>query len=260
MRGESKMKLISIIPARYQSSRFFGKPLALINGKPMIQWVYESVSKVEKINDVYVATDDQRIFDRVVAFGGKVIMTSDKHTCGSDRLAECAEILKLNDEDIILNIQGDEPLIKEEMIEDLISTFNEPDVYMGTLKKKIEVLEEINNPNVVKVITTNNGYAMIFSRYALPYNRDGKESVTYFKHVGAYGYKKWFLIEYSKMPKLLLETVESLEQLRVLENGYKIKVIETKFQSIGVDMPEQIAQVESQMKQEGIVKNRYLSV
>lgn len=246
------MKIISIIPSRYQSSRFPGKPLASIHGKPMIQWVYENVSKCKKLDEVYVATDDKRIFDCVTDFGGKAIMTSNKHTCGSDRLAECAEVLMLDDADIILNIQGDEPLIKVEMIEDLISAFDSDDVYMGTLKKLIENDDEITNPNVVKLITDIKGFALTFSRCPIPYNRDGKDNVRYYKHIGAYGYKKWFLMKYSNMPKTFLEETESLEQLRVLENGYKIKVVETLYQSIGVDTPEQISQVEAQMNEEGI--------
>lgn len=252
------MKTVSIIPARYQSTRFPGKPLALINKKPMIQWVYENVSKASCIDEVYVATDDQRIYDVVKLFGGNVIITSNQHTCGSDRLAECAQILNIDDEDIILNIQGDEPLIKEIMIEDLMSTFSSKDVYMGTLKKRIEDYKEITNPNVVKVITDLDNYALIFSRSIIPYNRDRWNDVAFYKHIGVYGYKKWFLLKYSRMKKSFLERCESLEQLRVLENGYRIKVAETKLQSIGVDTPEQIAQVEEQIRKEllnGIILN-----
>ncbi len=238
------MKLTAIIPSRYGSSRFPGKPLALISGKPMIQWVYENVKKVSSISDVYVATDDQRIFDTVVDFGGKALMTSVEHTCGTDRLAECADILKLGDEDIVLNIQGDEPLIKPEMILDLISTFDDESVYMGTLKKKIEEENEIINPNVVKVITDVNNDAIYFSRYTIPYERDGVRRIHY-KHVGTYGYKVWFLKKYSNMPKTELEISESLEQLRVIENGFKIRVKETQWQTIGVDTPEQIQLVEN---------------
>lgn len=245
------MKTIAIIPSRYDSSRFPGKPLALIFGKPMIQWVYENVSKAEFLDAVYVATDDKRIFDCVEAFGGRALMTASTHTCGTDRLAECAEILKLEDEDIVLNIQGDEPLIKAEMVWDLYSCFDQDDVYMGTLKKKIAVDEELNNPNVVKVINDKNDYAIYFSRYCLPYERDGKKA-THYKHIGAYGYKTWFLKKYSKMAKTPLEILESLEQLRVLENGYKIRVKETNFQTVGVDTPEQIAQVEEELRKAGL--------
>ena len=239
-------KYVVIIPSRYGSSRFPGKPLAQINGKPMIQWVYENVSKVEAVSDVYVATDDKRIYDAVTSFKGKALMTSDKHTCGTDRLAECVEILNLDADDIVLNIQGDEPLIRKEMVEDLISCFDSSDIYMGTLKKKIETEEEFNNPNVVKVITDVNDYAIYFSRYCLPYERDGKKT-DHFKHIGAYGYTAKFLLQYSKMAKTELEITESLEQLRVIENGLKIRVKETMYQTVGVDTPEQIKQVEALM-------------
>jgi len=218
--------------------------LATIGGKPMIQWVYENVKRVSCLKDVYVATDDQRIFDVVFGFEGKVLMTSAGHTCGTDRLAECADILNLDSDDIVLNIQGDEPLIRPEMVLDLISIFDDDSVYMGTLKKKIEDESEITNPNVVKVISDINGDAIYFSRYSIPYERDGKHR-THFKHVGTYGYKVWFLKKYSKMLKTELELAESLEQLRVIENGLKIRVKETDWQTIGVDTPEQIALVEN---------------
>lgn len=237
------MKILAIIPSRYGSSRFPGKPLALIAGKPMIQWVYENVSKVSNLDDVYVATDDQRIYDAVGSFGGKVLMTASTHTCGTDRLAECADILNLADDDIVLNIQGDEPLIRPEMIQDLVSTFDDKEVYMSTLKKKIEVEEEVLNPNVVKVINDVNGDAIYFSRYSIPYERDGVHR-THFKHVGTYGYKVWFLKKYSSLPKTELELSESLEQLRVIENGYNIRVQETSWQTVGVDTPDQIQLVE----------------
>lgn len=240
-------KIIAIIPSRYGSSRFSGKPLALIKNKPMIRWVYENVKKASAVSEVYVATDDRRIFDAVLQFGGKALMTSDKHTCGTDRLAECVGILSLSEEDIVLNIQGDEPLIRPEMITDLISCFDSSEVYMGTLKKKIEAEEELDDPNVVKVITDVNNYAIYFSRRCLPYERDGK-SAEHYKHIGAYGYTAKFLTEYSKMPRTPLELAESLEQLRVIENGLKIKVRETQYQSIGVDTPEQLARAEKFME------------
>ena len=244
------MKTIAIIPSRYGSTRFPGKPLALIKGKPMIQWVVENVKKTEKVDDVYVATDDKRIFDCVNSFGGKALMTSDKHTCGTDRLAECAEILKLDDEDIILNIQGDEPTFRKEMVEDLISIFDDEDVYFGTLKVEIRNDEELNNPNCVKVINDLKGDAIYFSRFTIPYVRDekNKDIVKHYKHIGAYGYKKWFLMKYSKMEKSGLEISESLEQLRAIENGYKIRVKETKYETVGVDTPDQIYLAEEFME------------
>lgn len=241
------MGYFAIIPSRYASSRFPGKPLSLISGKPMIQWVYENVSKVLTLDAVYVATDDQRIFDCVESFGGMAIMTSANHSCGTDRLAECADILKLNDEDIVLNIQGDEPLIRPEMVSNLLSAFESEEVYMSTLKKVIENEEELTNPNVVKVITDIHEYAIYFSRFTLPYEREGVRRVHY-KHIGTYGYKTWFLKKYSKMPKTELELSESLEQLRVIENGFKIRVKETQWQTIGVDTPEQIQLVENELK------------
>lgn len=244
------MKTIAIIPSRYGSTRFPGKPLALIKGKPMIEWVVENVKKTNKVDDVYVATDDSRIFDVVNNFGGKAIMTSDKHTCGTDRLAECAEILKLDDEDIILNIQGDEPTFRSEMVEDLISIFDDENVYFGTLKVEIKNNEELNNPNCVKVINDLKGDAIYFSRYTIPYVRDEKNIglVKHYKHIGAYGYKKWFLMKYSKMEKSSLEISESLEQLRAIENGYKIRVKETKYETVGVDTPDQIYLAEEFME------------
>lgn len=241
------MKTIAIIPSRFGSSRFPGKPLALILGKPMIQWVYENVSKVSFLDAVYVATDDERILNCVKSFGGKALMTASTHACGTDRIAECADLLKLDDNDLVLNIQGDEPLIKQEMIQDLFSCFDDTSVYMGTLKKLIETEDELNNPNVVKVISDINSNAIYFSRFCLPFERDNNRTKHY-KHIGAYGYKTWFLKQYSKMAKTPLEKSESLEQLRVIENGYKICVKETAYQTIGVDTPEQITQVEIELK------------
>lgn len=241
------MKTIVIIPSRYGSSRFPGKPLALICGKPMIQHVYENVAVTYGIAEVYVATDDKRIYDSVVGFGGKALMTSPHHTCGTDRLAECVDILKLDDNDIVLNIQGDEPLINSEMVHNLMSCFDDGQVYMGTLKKEIVVAEELDNPNVVKVITDTHDDAIYFSRYCLPYNRDGRE-VKHYKHVGAYGYKTYFLKKFSKMEKTNLELSESLEQLRVIEHGLKIRVKETHVQTVGIDTPEQLQMVEEIIK------------
>ena len=242
------MKKIAIIPSRYGSSRFPGKPLALIKGKPMIEWVVKNISKCKDIDDIYVATDDQKIFDVCESLDIKAIMTSDKHLTGTDRIGEVARKVEA---DLIVNIQGDEPLIKAEMVQDLYSCFDSEEVYMGTLKKKIEVEEELDNPNVVKVINDVNDYAIYFSRFCLPFERDGKKT-THFKHIGAYGYKVWFLKQYSKMAKTPLEISESLEQLRVLENGYKIRVKETKHQTVGVDTPEQVKQVEEELRKAGL--------
>ena len=244
--------IVAVIPARYQSSRFPGKPLARINGKPMIQWVYERVSDVQEISQVYVATDDKRIMECVQGFNGNVIMTSSKHESGSDRIAECAEVLKLNHDDIVLNIQGDEPLIQETMIRELISTISGIDVYMGTLKERITNEDDIVNPNIVKVITDINDNAVYFSRHPIPYNRNGLKNLVYYRHVGVYAYRVFFLKKYTRLPKSFLETAESLEQLRVLENGYTIKVKETDCSSIGVDTAEQLKLVEEMIKKDYI--------
>lgn len=241
------MKIVAIVPARYSSSRFPGKPLAQIIDKPMIQWVYERLSGIEILDQIIVATDNELILDTVTNFGGEAMMTSKNHTCGTDRLAECAEKLMLDDSDIILNIQGDEPLIQKGMILDLVSIFDSKDVVMGTLKKRIERAGEISNPNVVKVITDRYDNAICFSRYPLPYERNG--SAVHYKHIGVYGYRKDFLLRFSRLEKTPLELAESLEQLRALENGFHIRVKETVFQTVGVDTPEQIEEVENLLRQ-----------
>lgn len=245
------MKTIAIIPSRYGSSRFPGKPLAGIAGKPMIQWVYENVSAAEGLDAVYVATDDERIFNCVQSFGGRALMTSVKHTCGTDRLAECADFLELADEDIVLNIQGDEPLIQPQMIRDLCDIFEDKSVDMGTLSKRIELEEELDDPSVVKVVSDVKGDALYFSRYCIPYERDGRKTAHY-KHIGVYGYKVSFLKKLSAMPKTELELSESLEQLRAMESGYRIRVKETIFDSIGVDTPEHIKMVEDELARRGV--------
>lgn len=236
-------KIIAVIPARYQSSRFPGKPLAKIAGKMMIEWVYEKVKKVSQIEDVLIATDDIRIFDAVTAFGGKAVMTGEC-SCGTERVYEAVDNIAC---DVVLNVQGDEPLIKKEMIEELIVSFADKEVCMATLKKKITLQDDINNPNIVKVVTDKNNNALYFSRYPIPYNRDGVDTI-YYKHIGIYGYTKDFLELYVRMPKTELEKCENLEQLRVLENGFDIRVRETLYESIGVDLPEHIEQVERVLK------------
>jgi|GEM_PF-53923 len=243
-----KKKIVAIIPARFQSSRFPGKPLAEINKKSMIQWVYEKVMAVDEINEVYVATDDRKIYDAVSSFGGKAIMTEECE-CGTDRVYQASKEIEC---DIILNIQGDEPMIKVEMIRDLIHAFDDKNISMATLKKKINEQEEIENPNTVKVITNMNNDAIYFSRCTLPYNRDEIDEIEYYKHIGVYGYTKSGLQKFVSLPSSQLEKLEKLEQLRAIENGIPIRVVETKYQSIGVDLPEHIALIEAEMKKEGL--------
>lgn len=236
------MRFVAVLPARYGSSRFPGKPLALICGKPMIQRVYETVSSIELINACYVATDDERIYDKVISFGGNAILTG-QFSCGTDRVEwACKDI----DCDVVINVQGDEPLIKKEMIELVASAFDDPSVQMATLKKLILNPDEVNNSNVVKVITDCNDNAIYFSRFPLPFVRDKEKQneIKHYKHIGIYAYKKDFLRKYVTLPKSSLEQAESLEQLRALENGLKIRVLETEFETIGVDTPEQIHQIE----------------
>lgn len=241
-----KNKIIAVIPSRYQSSRFPGKPLAMISGQTMIHRVYDRVSDIEMISDVIVATDDSRIYDEVVSFGGKVVMTGECK-CGTDRVYQ---VVRDIDCDVVLNIQGDEPLIKKEMIESLINAFKDESVKMATLRKELIDESDINNPNIAKVVVDNNNDALIFSRSTVPYNRDAYEGIKYYKHIGVYGYTKDFLKTFVGLPQGMLELSESLEQLRALEAGYKIKVIETEYDSIGVDLPEHIAKIEKELENE----------
>lgn len=237
-------KIIAVIPSRYQSSRFPGKPLALINRKPMIQWVYESVNSVNNISETCVATDDERIYSMVSQFGGKVIMTG-KCCCGTERVYEAIKDYPCN---IVINVQGDEPLIKSEMIDELIDVFEDDKVDMATLCKEIVTIEDVNNPNIVKVVRDSDDNALYFSRHPIPFNRDGRSDIKYFKHIGIYGYKKEFLKKYIQTPKTPLELAESLEQLRALEIGCKIKVRETIYDSIGVDVPDDILKIEKEIR------------
>lgn len=243
---KKKKKIVAIIPSRYQSSRFPGKPLAIILGKPMIQWVYERVLQVKEITSVYVATDSQEIYDAVTNFGGNAILTGECK-CGTDRVYQASKNM---DADIILNIQGDEPLIKKEMIESIIAEFSQPEVNMVTLKKRITNLDDVSKSNVVKVITDIHNDAIYFSRSPIPFDRDGNEESEYYKHIGIYGYTKDFLNTFVNLKRSKLECMENLEQLRAIENGYKIRVVETQYDSVGVDLPEHIALVEEAMKKE----------
>ena len=235
------MKILGVIPARYQSSRFPGKPLADILGKPMIWWVYQQCLKVPELDEVYVATDDERIFNTCTQLGIRVIMTSDQHRSGTDRLGEVASRIEA---DVYINIQGDEPLIEPQMIRDLIGIFADSSVYYGSLRKQITDEAEIQASSTVKVVVDKNEDALYFSRSVIPSNvKDGK-LVRIYRHVGIYAYKRDFLMTFIQLPPSELETVEGLEQLRALENGYKLRVHETQFDSIGVDLPEHIALVE----------------
>ena len=238
-------KIIGVIPARYASTRFPGKPLAMIKGKSMIQRVYKNVKEVKELADVYVATDDMRIYDAVTAFGGKCIMTSDCN-CGTERVWLAAQGI---DCDIVINIQGDEPLLGAAMIRDLLTAFEDETVEMATLKKPINTEQELDDPNAVKVVTDENDDAIYFSRHCIPYNLNKIPDVTWYKHIGLYGYKKEFLQLFTTWPVGFLESCESLEQLRVLEHGHKIRVVKTIYDSVGVDIPEHIHIIEKALEE-----------
>jgi len=244
--------VICIIPARYKSSRFEGKPLADICGKPMIQHVYEKAAGIGMVSHVAVATDDKRIFDGVEKFGGNVVMTSEHHLSGTDRIAEAAENLGLNDEDIVVNIQGDQPLFVPSQIEEVARPLlDDPLVNFCTLIYEIKREEEIHHPNAVKVVFDRDHYAIYFSRATVPYDRDGREAVPYYKHHGIYSYRKSFLDIFTNLEVGYLEETEALEQLRALENGYRIKVVETLHDSVEVDTPEELERVRAIIAGEG---------
>lgn len=243
------MKFLGVIPSRYASTRLEGKPLKDICGHTMIEWVYKR-TKLSNLDEVVVATDDERIYKAVERFGGKAILTSKEHENGTSRIAEVCT--KYEDYDVIVNVQGDEPLIEPEMINSIINSFKEDDtISMSTLKYKIDTMEEIENPNYVKVITDKKGYALYFSRSVIPYPRK-LDIQNYYKHVGIYGYKRDFVVEYAKMEPTPLELSESLEQLRALENGYRIKVMETPYKIIGVDTQEELEKVREYIKENGL--------
>lgn len=234
------MKFACVIPARYASTRLPGKPLADIAGKPMIQRVYEQVSKAKKPALVVVATDDQRVFDKVESFGGMALMTQPNHPTGTDRLAEVAS--HYQDIDVIINVQGDEPLIDADVIDQLADLFLEDaDLQMATVGSPL-LEEEYDEPSAVKVICNKRGDAMYFSRSLIPYPRHAFINPP-MKHVGIYAYRRQFLLDYAKMDPTPAEETESLEQLRALENGYAIRVIKTDKRFVGVDTPEDLERV-----------------
>jgi 3-deoxy-manno-octulosonate cytidylyltransferase (CMP-KDO synthetase) len=230
-------KIVAFIPARFPSTRFPGKPLAPISGKPMIQHVYERAQACPDLDETYVATDDQRIYACVEGFGGRAIMTAEDHRSGTDRIAEAAERLNVGPRAIVVNIQGDQPLNKDRTIP------------MSTLMYEIKEDKEIQDPNNVKVVVDTNGYALYFSRLPIPFVRDKGSAPHYYKHIGIYAYRNEFLLIFTKLPYGRLEEIEKLEQLRALEHGFKIKVIETPFDSTEVDVPEDIIEVERQLAQ-----------
>ena len=244
-----RMKALCIIPARYASTRLPGKPLRDIAGKPMIVRVYERAVQAKRVQDVVVATDDERIRTAVEEHGGRAVMTRTDHATGTDRLAEVAE--KMTDYDLIINVQGDEPLIDPTVIDALVEPFlADARLSMATAKTLLTDEEEIANPNNVKVITDLAGNALYFSRARIPYARN--EGANVYKHIGIYAYRRDFLLSYARMAQTPLERSESLEQLRALENGHRIHVIETDAVFIGVDTEEDLTAVNEEYIRRGI--------
>ena len=251
-------KILAVIPARWASTRFPGKPLALIQGKPMIQWVAEQAEKARLVSEVVVATDDMRISNAVNKFGGRAIMTSTEHSTGTDRVAEVAETIECG---IVVNVQGDEPLIPPENIDLVIRPLlDSSELLVSTLMTPLRDLKEMFNPDICKVVADENGRALYFTRAPVPYNREawsdgghetdqnGTTSSIYgFKHIGLYAYTKSFLLQFSRLKASRLENLEKLEQLRILENGYSIRVTETERNSVGVDRLEDLNTIEQSL-------------
>ena len=244
------MTFTAIIPARYASTRFPGKPLAVLGGKTVIQRVYEQVKSV--LSDVYVATDDERIISCVESFGGKAVMTRKDHQSGTDRIQEAVE-KTATQADVIINVQGDEPFIQPSQIQTLMQLFDDPSTQIGTLGKLFESIEAVDNPNSPKIVTDMKGFALYFSRSVIPYIR-GKERQDWFseypflKHLGVYAYRREVLSEVTKLPQSSLEKAESLEQLRWLQNGYRIRVGMTDVETVGIDTPEDLQRAEEFLK------------
>ncbi len=243
-------KAVGIIPARYGSTRFPGKPLADICGKPMVMRVYERARAAASLDQVVVATDDRRIHETVLAHGGQSIMTSPDHATGTDRLAEAAAALAA---DLVVNIQGDEPLLDPAMIDQLVTAMRDrPDVPMATLRRPIEAEEDLRNPNMVKVVADRQGFALYFSRSMIPYPRY-RDFQQCFVHIGIYGFRRAFLLGYAQLPIGALEKCEALEQLRALENGFRLLVLDYQgaFQSLSVDVPEDLEAVRAAFQAQG---------
>ena len=241
VRSSVPRKILGVIPARFASTRFPGKVLAQIAAKTMLQHVYERASLCTYLTSVMIATDDDRVYTVARGFGARVRMTRSDHLSGTDRAAEVASA---EDAEIVVNIQGDEPLISPAAIDAaILPLVHQPELVMATLKKRIEDRREITDPNVVKVVTNRSGDAIYFSRCAIPFERETSGNTPYFKHIGLYVYRRDFLLAYSTLPVGPLETAERLEQLRALENGYRIRVVETEYESLGVDTPEDLERV-----------------
>lgn len=235
------MNCLAVIPARYASTRFLGKPLAMLKGKPVIQYVYERVIGSGLFQEVIVATDDERIAEAVKIFGGKCQMTSPKHNSGSDRIAEVIQDI---DCDIVFNVQGDEPMIESEPLAKLKTVFEDSEVRVASPMTPFYDAQVLHDINIVKVVSDNNMNALYFSRSPIPFNRDNTPEIKFFRHIGVYAYRKQTLLDFIKLPLGKLEQIEKLEQLRFLENGIPIRMVISSYQGIGIDTPEDLNRAE----------------
>jgi len=246
------VKVVAVIPSRFGSSRFEGKPLVSIAGKPMIQRVYDLAMQARSVHEVVVATDHEAIYNLVASFGGRVIMTAPEHRSGTDRIAEAVGTMGLEENDIVINIQGDQPNFPPPILEQVIRPLLEsPDFPMATLVNRMNDPSEIRHPNFVKTIIDHEGFAIYFSRSVIPFSRQGLGHAVYFKHLGFYSYRRHFLRTFAALPEGTLEASEKLEQLRALEFGYKIKVVETEYDSIEVDTLEEARKAEKMILSSG---------
>lgn len=247
-------KYVGIIPARYASTRFPGKPLAVLAGKPVIERVYEQVSAV--LDDVWVATDDERIATAVRNFGGRVVMTRADHQSGTDRVEEAVEKIG-GGFDVVVNIQGDEPFIQQSQIETVCRSFDDSDTQIATLGKPFESMEAVMNPNSPKIVVDNRGFALYFSRSVIPFVRNAEREewfghYPYLKHLGLYAYRREVLRDITRLPQSSLELAESLEQLRWLQNGYRVKVGLTQVETVGIDTPDDLKRAEEFLKSHAV--------
>lgn len=233
------MKIIAVIPARYEASRFPGKLMQMLGEKTVISTTYDNVVETKLFDEVFVATDSEIIFNEIEKNGGKTVMTG-QHETGSDRIAEAVQNIDCN---IVINVQGDEPFLKTEPLKQLMQVFHEDEnkeISLASLKIKLTEQEEIENPNNVKVITDLNGFALYFSRSVIPYHREKSVDAEYFKHIGVYAFRKEALLKFSQLAMTPLEKLEKIECIRYLEHGMKIKMIETDFVGVGIDVPEDL--------------------